>query len=182
MSMYLYAGSLFVVVDSVYPNEASPYVLLWWYMYMYIHVCINCGPTLGQWGFWWACVSQRAKVATSGWKPQALCYEPKLNYYNNNHLFLLSLTLLSSTPLRPTSLCVHSVQMLKLQRLHKSCRGNGTSSCILCGYDFTRHRSRGPISMHICRECSKVCGCAWCVVCLCVHVYVCVCVCVCVHV
>ena len=58
----------------------------------------------------------------------------------------------------PCSLCLPcSVQMLKLQRLRNSCRGNGTSSCILCGHDFAHHRSRSPTSLHFCHECAKVC-------------------------
>jgi hypothetical protein len=47
------------------------------------------------------------------------------------------------------------VQMLKLQRLRNSCRGNGTSSCILCGYDLVHHRSRSLSSMHVCFECAQ---------------------------
>ena len=60
----------------------------------------------------------------------------------------------------PCPLCLPcSVQMLKLQRLRNSCRGNGTSSCILCGHDFAHHRSRSPTSLHFCHECAKVCVC-----------------------
>ena len=69
----------------------------------------------------------------------------------------------------PCPLCLPcSVQMLKLQRLRNSCRGNGTSSCILCGHDFAHHRSRSPTSLHFCHECAKVCVCVS--VCVCVRV------------
>jgi hypothetical protein len=47
------------------------------------------------------------------------------------------------------------VQMLKLQQLRKSCRGNGTSTCILCGYDLVHHRSRSLSSIHVCFECAQ---------------------------
>ena len=63
-------------------------------------------------------------------------------------------------PIHPLSLSVcpaHSVQMLKLQQLRKSCRGNGTSTCILCGYDLVHHRSRSLNSIHVCYECAQVC-------------------------
>ena len=71
------------------------------------------------------------------------------------HLLLLLFLLPSSPPpLLPPP--YHSIQMLKLQRLRESCRGNGTSSCILCGHDFAHHRSRSPISLHFCHECAKV--------------------------
>ena len=67
-------------------------------------------------------------------------------------------SLSSPPPPSPVSLSVsaHSVQMLKLQRLRKSCRGNGTSTCILCGYDLVHHRSRSISSIHVCFECAQV--------------------------
>lgn len=70
-------------------------------------------------------------------------------------LFCHPLVLLPSPSSLLPPFC-HRVQMLKLQRLRESCRGNGTSSCILCGHDFAHHRSRSPISLHFCHECAKV--------------------------
>ena len=55
---------LWYIVDSVYPNEASPYVLLWWYMYMYMYVLIVALP-VGLLVGMCIVLSQRAKVATT---------------------------------------------------------------------------------------------------------------------
>ncbi len=48
------------------------------------------------------------------------------------------------------------VQMLNYQQLREDAMGDGTTSCILCGLDFTSQRSRKQIPINFCQECGNV--------------------------
>ena len=54
--------------------------------------------------------------------------------------------------------------MLKHKQMEHDCRGNGTTSCRICGYDFAYQHMRKPLAVQFCNDCGQVCVC----VCVCV--------------
>ena len=50
---------------------------------------------------------------------------------------------------------IYRVQTLKFKQLKEGVRGNGTTSCLLCGFDFANQRTRRPVSLQFCDECDK---------------------------
>ena len=43
---------------------------------------------------------------------------------------------------------------MEYEQLHKSCRGNGESNCILCGYDPVNNEKK--LDLVTCDKCGKV--------------------------
>ena len=46
--------------------------------------------------------------------------------------------------------------MLQFKQLSTNARGDGASSCVLCGLDFLAQRSRRPAPILMCQLCGKV--------------------------
>eukprot|EP00731_Ephydatia_muelleri_P022620 Em0015g203a len=44
---------------------------------------------------------------------------------------------------------------LQYEQLCSNARGNGDTSCIICGYDFVVPKSRVTIQLHICQACTR---------------------------